>query len=299
MLNCRRAEWRGLRQLQGPEACALVARALRLSCELCALLEDEATQAEANMHERLRQFFDLTCELKHVDLGSLLQDGVRFGGGTERQALAFFLNLYHLLINHAYLLLGPPPSKFAWLSYYTTVAYHVGDELVSLAGLEHCILRAPMSAPVSLVGGLIIPTSRYSCALTKPDARLNFNLNCGSFSSPPHVPVYRPEALDAQLEAMSRRFLTERASLGADGKSLILPSVLQLFSRDFGGKGGAKATPAELVRYAASFVDDPAAKQRLLDALQSSFLGPSIRFAAFDFRCRTLALLTDRELGVI
>ena len=149
-------------------------------------------------------------------------------------ALAFFLNLYHLLINHSYLLLGPPPSKFAWLSFYTTIAYHVGDELLSLAGLEHCILRAPMSAPISLIGGLLLPTSRYACALTIAEPRLNFNLNCGSLTSPAQVPIYRAEVLEAQLEAVSRRFLAERVAIGPDGKQLRLPAVLQLFARDFG-----------------------------------------------------------------
>jgi len=210
--------------------------------------------------------------------------------------LAFFLNLYHLLINHSYLLLGPPPSKFAWLFYYTTIAYHVGDEIMSIAALEHCILRAPMTAPSSLVGGLIIPTSRYKCALSIADARLNFNLNCGSLSSPAAVPMYTPECVDAQLEAMTRRFLSERVSLSAEGK-LSLPSVFQLFPRDFHTKGG-RPSPADIARYAASRLDDRALAKRICDTLQAAFLGPSVCYAKFEFRCRTLGLLNDDALGM-
>lgn len=201
------------------------------------------------------------------------------------------------------MLLGPPPSKFAWLSYFTTIAYHVGDELISLAGLEHNILRSAMSTPSSLIGGLIIPQSRYSCALTTAEPRLNFALNCGSLSSPPCVPVYTPERLDAQLEAVTRSILTENVSVGADGK-LYLPIVLQLFSRDFGVKG-AKASAAELARYVAARVDDESLARKIWSVLQATGAGtgawgagPSIRYGVFEFRCRTLAVLSDAELGL-
>jgi len=294
VLNCRRVMWRGLSEVRGADACALVAQALRVSCELCALHDDETVQGQADLYERLTCFFDLTCELKHIVLESL---------ETREQQLSFFLNLYHLLINHSYLLLGPPPSKFAWLSYFTTIAYHVGDELISLAGLEHNILRSAMSTPSSLIGGLIIPQSRYSCALTTAEPRLNFALNCGSLSSPPCVPVYTPERLDAQLEAVTRSILTENVSVGADGK-LYLPIVLQLFSRDFGVKG-AKASAAELARYVAARVDDESLARRIWSVLQATGAGtgawgagPSIRYGVFEFRCRTLAVLSDAELGL-
>ena len=216
------------------------------------------------------------------------------------------------MINHSYLLLGPPPSKFAWLSYYTTIAYHVGDELMSLAGLEHCVLRAAMSAPASLIGGLIIPTSRYACALTHAEPRLNFNLNCGSLGALPHVPLYTAERIDGQLDAISRRFLSERVALAADGRTVTLPAVLQLFARDFGHKG-AKATPAEYVRHAAAHLDDEALRARLLTLIgdpapaaaaaaaassSASASAPSVKFAPFEFRCRTLALISDEELGL-
>lgn len=217
---------------------------------------------------------------RHVEIESL----------TSRELqLAFFLNLYHLLINHSYLLLGPPPSKFSWLSYYTTIAYHVGDELFSLAGLEHCVLRAQMSVPSSIIGGLVIPTSRYACALSFVETRLNFNLNCGSFSSPPSVPLYRPEAIDAQLDAVTRTFLTEHASVGADGR-LTVPSVFQLFPRDFGNQG-AKASPGEIARYVAARLDPAHNDVPIVDLLRQQT--PAIRYAPFEFRCRTLRLLPD------
>ena len=79
-------------------------------------------------------------------------------------------------------------------------AYIHIQELISLAGLEHCILRAPMTNPTSYIAGVFLPSSRYACALTSPEPRLNFALNCGSLSLPAHVPVYEVLTLDATLE---------------------------------------------------------------------------------------------------
>jgi hypothetical protein len=39
-----------------------------------------------------------------------------------RQSLCFFLNMYHTLVQHAFLLLGPPSSK-DWSSFYSTVGW--------------------------------------------------------------------------------------------------------------------------------------------------------------------------------
>ena len=47
-----------------------------------------------------------------------------------------------LQVNHAYLVLGPPSSSRAWLSYFNTIAYEAGGDIFSLSELEHCIIRA-------------------------------------------------------------------------------------------------------------------------------------------------------------
>ena len=49
---------------------------------------------------------------------------------------------FTLQVNHAYLVLGPPSSSRAWLSYFNTIAYEAGGDIFSLSELEHCIIRA-------------------------------------------------------------------------------------------------------------------------------------------------------------
>ena len=95
------------------------------------------------------------------------------------------------------------------------------QELISLAGLEHCILRAPLTNPTSYIAGVFLPTSRYACALTHPEPRINFALNCGSLSLPAHVPVYEVPTLDETLEEVSRQFLAERVHILGDAKTIM------------------------------------------------------------------------------
>ena len=154
-----------------------------------------------------------------------------------------------------------------------------------------------MCVPSSFIGGLVLPTSRYSCALTFADARLNFNLNCGSLSSPSSVPLYRPECVDTQLDAVTRRFLSHGVAFGVDGR-LSLPTVFQLFPRDF-GRNGTKASPAEMAQYVASQLKGQPIAQRIAEMLkQTSYLGSPIQYAPFEFRCRTLGLMSDEAAGV-
>jgi hypothetical protein len=277
VLNCRRFAFRG----RAVDAQVLASTALRESCRLCQLLQTETAQGE--LQRDLIQFFDATSELKHCDISGL----------DSTAQLAFFLNLYHLMINHAYLLLGPPPSMIAWLSYFSNVAYHVGDELVSLAGLEHCILRAGMNRPTIMLSKLAIPNSRYPCALTSVrEPRLNFAINCGSLGNPPAVPVYRPEVLDAMLDATASRFVSARVSLTADDKAVLVPMVCQWFAKDFSASGREKPTTAEVIRFVARFHSDQPTKERLLAAASSSAI---IKHLPYSYRCRPLGLLSDDE----
>lgn len=47
-------------------------------------------------------FLDLACTFREVDLSSLDLD--------SDEALCFFANLYHLIVRHMLLVLGPPSS---------------------------------------------------------------------------------------------------------------------------------------------------------------------------------------------
>jgi hypothetical protein len=88
--------------------------------------------------ERLVAFLDLCSLFKAIPLHAL--------DLASDEALAFFLNTYHTLLQHALLLLGPPSSK-DWASFFQSVSYEIGSDVFSLNELEHCVLRGKLSRP--------------------------------------------------------------------------------------------------------------------------------------------------------
>ena len=141
---------------------------------------------------------------------------------TPPKKVAFFLNIYHTLLAHAALLFGPPSKASRWAQHFGLLSYEIGGDVVSLAELEHCVIRNAMPRPKLLFSDatafgvhldlLRVATatssslaSPYDFALHIDDLRLAFALNPGSISSCPSVvPVYDPQHLEVQLDAATR-----------------------------------------------------------------------------------------------
>ncbi|KAL3899881.1 MAG: hypothetical protein SGPRY_012566 [Prymnesium sp.] len=193
-----------------PHPCAAVEKALQMSFSVtAAVTENSETNAT------LVQFLDAVCMLRSCSLSLC----------SECEQLAFLLNLYHLMLQHAYLVLGPPASAVQWLTLYNLTA----DDVISLAELEHCILRAGMSAPTNLSLKFSTPKSTFACALTRRDWRINFALNSGSVSIPPGVPIYLPDKIHSQLDRVAESFLSSSVQVellsNRSGVVVVLPKV--------------------------------------------------------------------------
>jgi hypothetical protein len=177
--------------------------------------------------------------------------------GEEAAAMCFYLNMYHLLLQHAFLLLGAPGSGLVgWHRFHQRTCYEVGDRLWSLAELEHRALRARLSPPASAIARWLLPSKdgvtggsavaagqldgSAACgageafvgsdsdsgrghahvlfpATSARDSRLCLALNCGSMACLPWVPVYEPVSLWAQLRAATAALLDVSVSISAVG----------------------------------------------------------------------------------
>ncbi|RYY82351.1 DUF547 domain-containing protein, partial [archaeon] len=60
---------------------------------------------------------------------------------TPSQYLTFYLNIYHTLYIHGVLLSSTPKSVFQFSKFFKTMAYEIGGEVMSLAEMEHGLLR--------------------------------------------------------------------------------------------------------------------------------------------------------------
>jgi hypothetical protein len=256
-------------------------------CDPCTVASDLLVKAlkprEESDDSLLRDFLRAASALKNVDAYRM--------EGEER--LAFFLNVYHALIMHAFLLLGPPDSGFKWMSYFNTISYQCSDDIFSLAELEHCIIRAEMDYPSQFISRFVLPKSTYRYGLSRPDYRICFVLNSGSSSNPDSVPVYTKSLLDQQLDEATRMYIQRSVQVRKSSRSGIvvtLPKVCQWFSDDI-GDGSINAVllmiqsclDGERRALLASCYSESERRFNLNDV--------QVKYLSYNFECRNLRLM--------
>jgi hypothetical protein len=234
----------------------------------------------------IQAYRDESGEIRHLffkSAGALKRAMVRTLSESGR--LAFFLNLYHCMIMHAFLVLGPPGSGLKWISFFNNLAYEVDDDLLSISELEHCIVRAKMAHPSQFMSRFVIPKSEYRMALTMTDFRINFALNPGSVSGPPVILVYSPESIDQQLDEASRLYLDQATvtQKGSNEVILTLPRICQWYLDDFG------ASQNDLARKIVRLLK--AESRNVVKEGLKAKGNVSLRFSDFSFKCRPLSLL--------
>ena len=260
-----------------------------------ALENDPVTMVQATLRQGLNAVNDATEALEltrsfFASASSLKKASVR--GLSEACRLSFFLNLYHTMILHAYLVLGPPDSSFKWISYFNNTSYQVDDDIFSLAELEHCIIRSRMSYPSQFISRFVLPKSQYAMALQKGDYRVNFAMNCASLSNPAEIFVYDENSIDEQLDAAGRLYFktAKYERKGGNEVAIYVPRICQWFSSDFGSN-------EELLRKVFPYL--PRECQSVLLPYQSKrdsrfdMKHISVRYLPYSFECRPSLVAAD------
>jgi len=278
ILNCRRCSFRTPRSKTPEETLQLAERAL---AKVLSLKPKGANDSD------LREFLDCAAALKETDASSL----------NEEEKCAFFVNVYHTMIMHSYIIFGPPVSGTEWVSYFNNIAYQCSDDIFSLAELEHNIIRAKMSYPSSFLSRFILPKSQYRFALARPDFRLNFALNPGSLSVPTSVvPIYKTETLNQQLNNITEEYVGYTVYVRQKGKNdvqITLPRVCQWFAEDFGPNASASDVMFAIEPYLSSQKRDTLrliwnSKKKTYDI--GIF---SLKYLSFNYECRFLTASSE------
>jgi hypothetical protein len=274
LLNFRRYSFRTPRSKPPEETLQLAERAL---AKVLTLKPKGANDSD------LREFLDCAAALKEADAHSL----------NEEEKCAFFLNIYHIMIMHSYIILGPPASGSEWISYFNNIAYQCSDDIFSLAELEHNIIRAKMSFPSNFLSRFVLPKSQYHFALARPDFRLNFALNSGSLSMPTSVvPVYRAALLNEQLNSITKDFVGYtvyvRPNKGKNDVQVSLPRLCQWFAEDFGPNASASDVVVAIEPYLSNEKRDDLyliwnSKKKIYDI---GIFG--VKYLPFNYECRFL-----------
>lgn len=61
---------------------------------------------------------------------------------SENESICLFLNLYHCIILHSFLVVGVPLSVYKWSSFFSVCSYEMFGDVVSLVELEHNVIKA-------------------------------------------------------------------------------------------------------------------------------------------------------------
>jgi hypothetical protein len=227
-------------------------------------------------------FLDGVSDLQVIDIAGL----------PETQRAALLLNLYHTMVIHGSLVLFPPQTSKSWRLFFHEVAYLVSFDVMSMAELEHNIIKRTMTKPPRLVLGVSnrgsVPKSSYpGFALTNRDFRFNFCVNNGSLSMPGAIFVYKAETLDEQLDEMTSLVVQEALAVDESRRVVTLPTVCSWYALDFVPRGRT-ASHMDTLRVLAPYAK-PDDKQKLTGLLLSGS-APTVKFRTFAYKSRILTL---------
>jgi Protein of unknown function, DUF547 len=173
-----------------------------------------------------------TAQLNHFDPGGLQ---------TDAERLAFWINLYNVLIVDAVISFGISRTVWEDRGFFRRAAYRIGGLRCSADEIEHGILRGnrhPPYLPFLVFAG---SDPRRQWAVQRLDPRVHAALNCASRSCPP-IGVYDEEVIDEQLELAAKGFVNATTHVSQSGVGRVhvrLSPIFKWYAADFGGRAGA------------------------------------------------------------
>jgi hypothetical protein len=136
--------------LRSLSANQLVENALEIAFELVA-----SSATSDNTSTLWVEFMDHISVFQTLDLSPLSSVPLK----DDKEKIALLLNLYHVMVLHGFLLLGPPVQS-SWASFFNTVSYVIAFDVCSINELEHNGLRyppPPSLSPLSLSSSAHLP----------------------------------------------------------------------------------------------------------------------------------------------
>jgi hypothetical protein len=175
--------------------------------------------------EAYKEYLELSYALNRMDLGSLK---------SREERLAFWINLYNVLVIHGVIELGVRDSIKEVRGFLKRVQYGIGGMLFSPEDIEHGILRGNSRPPLSPLRRFGGGDPRLGHAVKPLEPRVHFALVCASVSCPP-VGVYTPEELDRELDIAARTFINAGGVvLDREAKRVSLSRIFKWYAPDFG-----------------------------------------------------------------
>lgn len=196
-----------------------------------------------------REYADAAAMLRAFDPGQLK---------TREERLAFWINLYNVLIIHGVIEMGIKESVKEAPRFFRRICYQIGDWTFTPDDIEHGILRGNRRPFHSLFMPFSSPDPRLALIIDPPDFRIHFTLVCAG-SSCPLINFYSAERIEQELDLAATVFINSDAvEVRPKEERVLLSPIFKWYSPDFGGRAAVVAT---LVRY----LNSGAGKDFLID----------------------------------
>ncbi len=178
-----------------------------------------------------REYVELSYALKKMDLKG-------FKGRKEQ--LAFWINLYNVIVIHGVIKLGIRDSVKEVRNFFRRVQYQIGDMFFTPDDIEHGILRDNSRPPNSLFKVFQGKDPRLAFSIKPFDPRIHFTLVCASSSCPP-IEVYTGEKLEKELIIAGETFLNGGGIIIDREKNHVsLSRIFTWYAADFGTSLGER-----------------------------------------------------------
>jgi len=197
-------------------------------------------------------FKQMVTQLQRVDVEGLSKD----------EKLAFFINIYNVLVIHGIVEKGVAANDFQRYRFFSRTSYVIGGYTLSLNDIENGILRANRSSMATLyMKPFGINDSRNALSLSEADPRIHFALNCGAKSCPP-IKTFSGDDVQSQLDLATSAFLENDDAIVIDAEKNVvyLSQLFKWYEVDFG------SNHKEVLLWILNYLEEPT-KRALLEEI--------------------------------
>ncbi|XP_066563635.1 uncharacterized protein LOC136751744 [Amia ocellicauda] len=201
-----------------------------------------------------QRYCDLAVQLQRVELHAL----------SREEKLAFFINIYNVLVIHGHLRLGSPQNVWQRYRFFNYVSYLIGGAVFTLQDIENGVLRGNRKGVAQLMKPFSKSDPRLQVALPNAEPLVHFALNCGAKGCPP-IKTYTAKDIDRQLRTAAEAFLENDSACRVDRAKgeVRLSQIFKWYKVDFGD------TDEKLLNWILNHMGDSPKKSSLEEVLNA------------------------------